>query len=146
MGLVVVARFSVLGEAQIARSALESSGIFAVVMDEGIGLVNYMWSAMVQGFRLCVAAEDAEDAAAILIAARTDGAAAGPSDIQTRTRSLDWILVSLIPWALVSPYFALLFEATRRRPTAARYTFLIVVIAVYLLLVLSMCAPRPDYY
>jgi hypothetical protein len=149
MGLVVVARYSVLGEAQVARTALESAGLFAVVMDEGLGALNYMWEQLLQGYRLCVVDEDLMPRRDVLMAARSEGAAAGPSDIVVEPRSAPWIVLSLFPWLPVDPRVGLLFEAARRKPTPARYVALAIFVTFALLLAGSfataLLSPEPAY-
>ena len=149
MGLVVLAKFSELGEAQVARSALESAGLFAIVQDEGVGHLNYLWRQFLQGFRLCVASSEYDDARAVLIHAVEEGKRAEPSDIPQDTRTAPWIVSGMI-FAVIAPYYALLMEATRRRPTAARWAVLVIAAFLmtlpFILLIGQMTSPRDSYY
>ncbi len=62
----VVARFGSLGEAESARSALQAAGIDAVLADDEIVALNWLYSNAVGGVKVLVAEEDEERAAAIL--------------------------------------------------------------------------------
>jgi len=148
MGLVAVARYSVLIEEQVARSALASAGIPAVVMDEGQGAMNYLWCVMLQGFRLCVVESELEDARAILGEALKQGAQGEPSDIRPNPRTTEWIIAGLIPGILWGN-FGLLVEATRRKPTFARAAFLLIaytLMAIALIMGVRSCSQPHSLY
>jgi len=118
MGQVVVVRFSVLAEAQVARAALHSAGIPALVADEHYGSLDWELHTGLQGFRLMVPVEDFDDASQILLAARRLGAAdilADPGDIPVRPRTLGWIIAGLFPGVFM-PEWGFFIEAVRRRP------------------------------
>ena len=62
----VVAWFSTIGEAESARSALDAAGIDVWIADDNFVSVNWLYSNAVNGVKLCVREEDAEEAAAVL--------------------------------------------------------------------------------
>lgn len=74
-----IGNFPDLASAQVAQSLLDAEGITATIPDEYLAGIDWQMSTALQGVRLQVAAEDAEDAAAILatIAAPTEA----PSDV-----------------------------------------------------------------
>ena len=140
MGLVCVVRFSVLIEAQIARSALESAGILAFVADEYYGYADWPLQTALQGFRLQVPVEAFDDAVGVLLEAGRTGAADmadTPSDIPSRPRTAEWILLGFVPGLLV-PEIGFAVEATRLKPTLARKTFLWMFYGVMLFQLISL--------
>jgi hypothetical protein len=66
--LVTVATFNLLAEAEVARSVLAADGIESVLQDRGFAGVLPSVAFTTGGFRLLVGSEDAERAAAILVA------------------------------------------------------------------------------
>jgi hypothetical protein len=70
MGLAVVARYSVLTEAQIAQATLESAGLHAVVLDSGPGASNPYGLLLVEGFRVAVLEDDLIEAGGLLSEAK----------------------------------------------------------------------------
>jgi len=65
-GLVTIRQFRDQPEAFIARSVLESAGIYAFLRDENTIRNEWVWSNLMGGIRLQVASEDREAAEAIL--------------------------------------------------------------------------------
>lgn len=65
----IVARFTSVGEAESARSALDAAGIEARVQDENMVAVDWLMSQAVGGVKLLVPAEEREAAAEVLSAA-----------------------------------------------------------------------------
>ena len=63
---VTIATYIGAWEAHLARTKLESEGIFAVVLDDQIASINWFYSNAVGGVRLQVSEADAERAALIL--------------------------------------------------------------------------------
>ena len=66
MAPVVVARFTTIGEAEIARSALRASGIEVAIADEHIIAIDWLASNAVGGVKLLVREEDRDRAARII--------------------------------------------------------------------------------
>src|SRR5687768_1591628 len=66
MSWSVIARFTSLGEAESARSALEAAGIGVVLGDENTVSMNWMYSQAIGGVKLLVHDEDRDQALAIL--------------------------------------------------------------------------------
>lgn len=66
MSWQLVARFATVGEADIARSALEAAGLDVLLIDEQTVALNWLYSQAVGGVKVLVPAEDAERAADIL--------------------------------------------------------------------------------
>lgn len=64
--LVTIRRYRDLSEALVARSAVESAGIFCFLKDENTIRLDWQISNMIGGIRLQVAAVDAEAAEAVL--------------------------------------------------------------------------------
>jgi hypothetical protein len=63
---ITIATYIGAWEAHLARTKLESEGIFAVVLDDQIASINWFYSNAVGGVRLQVSEADAERAALIL--------------------------------------------------------------------------------
>ena len=53
--------------AELAQSLLDAEGIMATIPEENIAGLDWRWSTALQGIRLQVADEDAEDARALLL-------------------------------------------------------------------------------
>ena len=66
--MTVVARYTSLGEAAAAQSALDAAGIDVTIADEEIVALNWLYSNAVGGVKVVVPDEDAESAAAVLSA------------------------------------------------------------------------------
>jgi Zn finger protein HypA/HybF involved in hydrogenase expression len=66
MSLGVIARFSTIGEAGSARSALEAAGIDSVLADDEIVAIDWLYSNAVGGVKLVVRDEEREQARNIL--------------------------------------------------------------------------------
>ncbi|HSY37508.1 MAG TPA: DUF2007 domain-containing protein [Acidobacteriaceae bacterium] len=64
--LVTVARYRDLSEAIVARSVLESAGLFCFLQDENTIRMEWGWSNALGGLRLQVAAQDADRAHELL--------------------------------------------------------------------------------
>jgi len=64
--LVTVARYRDLSEAIVARSVLESAGLFCFLQDENTIRMDWGWSNALGGLRLQVAAQDADRARELL--------------------------------------------------------------------------------
>ncbi len=80
----VVARFTCVGEAEAARSALDAVGIESRIGDENIISIDWLYSNAVGGVKLLVADED-RDEAAELLATRADDATDAIADSQVET-------------------------------------------------------------
>ena len=65
-GLIVVRRFSFPSEAEVAQRRLEAEGFPACVLQADIVTMNWLFSNMVGGVKLCVREEDAEEALVVL--------------------------------------------------------------------------------
>jgi hypothetical protein len=63
---VVVRKFRDLPEALLARGALDSAGLESFLIDESVIRMDWLWSDLLGGVKLCVKREDAEAAAQIL--------------------------------------------------------------------------------
>jgi hypothetical protein len=83
MSLGVIARFSTVGEAESARSALEAAGIDCVLADDEIVAIDWLYSNAVGGVKLVVRDEDREQARNILEtpSAEPDGIDSDPPDV-----------------------------------------------------------------
>lgn len=66
MSPVVIARFTTIGEAEVARSALRASGIEVDIADSNIIAMDWLASNALGGLKLVVRQEDAERAVQIL--------------------------------------------------------------------------------
>ena len=64
--LVILRKFRDLPEALLAKSFLESSGVESFLIDETTIRMDWLWSNLLGGVKLCVNREDAEAAAQIL--------------------------------------------------------------------------------
>ena len=63
---VIVARFSTVGEAESARSALEAAGIAAAIADDEMITLNWLYSNILGGVKVLVPEADREEALTIL--------------------------------------------------------------------------------
>jgi hypothetical protein len=63
---VVIRKFRDLPEALLARGALDSAGLESFLIDESVIRMDWLWSNLLGGVKLCVKREDAEAAAQIL--------------------------------------------------------------------------------
>lgn len=139
MGLVVVERFSVLSEAQAARGALQSAGVFATIAEENHGVCDPLIHVCIGGFRLCVPAADLADALALLTDARREAAATDPTDIPPDNRTWGWIAGTLAGFLLLGGEGGFAVESVRRRAHVWPYaltmatTAFVAIIAAYLL-------------
>ena len=83
MAWSMLARFSSLGEAESARSALEAAGIEVAIADEGMIGVNWLYANAVGGVKLYVPDEAREDSEAVIATpaerVADDSAAAEPA-------------------------------------------------------------------
>lgn len=111
-GLVVVAAYSFPHEAQLARATLEGAGIAALVADDHVVRMNWLFSNAVGGVKVLVRAEDLGAAREILgepcapVPAEPPGAAGeagcprcGEDEVETVQRGKRWAFLS---WLLVS--------------------------------------------
>jgi hypothetical protein len=64
--MVTIAKFRDLPEALLAQGNLNSSGIEAVLLDDNLVRLDWLWSNAVGGIKLQVQAEDADEATEIL--------------------------------------------------------------------------------
>src|SRR5687767_10460845 len=71
----VVWRYTTVGEAGSARSALDAAGIDVAVLDENIIVINWLYSNAVGGVKLMVRREDLEEAFEILSTSSREAAA-----------------------------------------------------------------------
>jgi len=71
--LVIVARFSSRPEAVVAQSVLRSAGLETLLPEFNVLMAELDPSMMEHGWRLMAAAEDADDARAILAEAQEQG-------------------------------------------------------------------------
>jgi len=76
----IVARFSTLGEAGAARSAVDAAGIPCGLADANVVGVNWMFSNAIGGVKLVVAGDDFEEASEVLYNAAVD---AGDADAES---------------------------------------------------------------
>ena len=65
-GPVVIGRYSVLPEALVAKSMLDSAGIECFLGDENLVRIDWFYSNLVGGIKLMVRAEDADTARKLL--------------------------------------------------------------------------------
>ncbi len=63
---VVLRKFRDLPEALLAKGAIESAGLDGFLIDESVIRMDWLWSNLLGGVKLCVKREDAEVAAQIL--------------------------------------------------------------------------------
>ena len=63
---VVLRKFRDLPEALLAKGALESAGLESFLIDESVIRMDWLWSDLLGGVKLCVKREDTEAAAQIL--------------------------------------------------------------------------------
>jgi hypothetical protein len=77
MSWSVIARFATLGEAEMARSAVEAAGIDVFLGDENTVSMNWMYSQALGGVKLLVPDEDRDQAAAILASRIEEGPVEG---------------------------------------------------------------------
>jgi len=63
---VVLRKFRDLPEALLAKGALESAGLESFLIDESVIRMDWLWSDLLGGVKLCVKREDAETAAQLL--------------------------------------------------------------------------------
>ena len=118
MALVCLARYLDAGEAQAARTALESAGIRVFLFDSGIAQTAWHLTTALGGVRLMVAEAQAAEARGLLgLAAAEAAAAAEPIDTCPACGSADVARLyswwSLLPSALGGVPF--LFARARRR-------------------------------
>lgn len=66
MSTTVLARFSTIGEAEIARSALDAAGIEVHIADENLIAIDWLASNALGGVKLLVRVEDRERAEAVI--------------------------------------------------------------------------------
>lgn len=140
MGLRVIERFSVLTEAQVARTALESAGIPAFVSDEFYGHMDWPLQTGLQGFRLSVPSEDFDEACQIILEARRDGAeglAQTPSDIPRPPTGSLWVALALF-LGLSFGGAGFLVLPVQRKPSVSGVGCLAVMVALAVLLWLSL--------
>ena len=69
--MIVVAAFTSVHEAQLARTALQAAGIQTALQNEHIVSMNWMYSNLVGGVKLIVERERADEARAVLATAAT---------------------------------------------------------------------------
>lgn len=86
MTTTVVARFQSVGEAEIARSALDAAGIDVALDDENFIAVDWLAANAVGGVKLVVREEDRDRAATVLASPAADAAAldAEPEEMVVR--------------------------------------------------------------
>lgn len=123
MGLVVIERFSALGEAQIARAALHSAGIPAFVSDEHYGALDWQLQTALQGFRVSVPIEEFNTAAQVILEARRAGAAGlsgAPLDIPPPRRGPRLTALAIL-MSLSFESAGFLVPAALAKPTAWRW-------------------------
>jgi predicted Zn-ribbon and HTH transcriptional regulator len=89
-GLVVVGRFSQPHEAHLARSVLQAAGIEAIVADDHIVAVNWLYSNVVGGVKVLVPVADADMARAVLATpAQVDAEAVAADDLTSLRSEVD---------------------------------------------------------
>lgn len=71
--LAIVARFNRLHEAQLARAQLEDAGIACMLVNPGMTGMTSIFDAEHSGVKLKVAADDADEARAVLDATSDNG-------------------------------------------------------------------------
>jgi hypothetical protein len=64
--MVDVANYPDLASAQVAQSLLESADIMSFIPDEAMVGIDWRWATALQGIRLQVSSEDADEARALL--------------------------------------------------------------------------------
>ncbi len=117
MALVCLARIYDAGEAEVARSALESAGVHAFIFDGGLARTAWHLSHAIGGVRLMVLEEQAADARALLSMPTPEQATPDPIDSCPAcggtevARLYSWW--SLVPSSLTGIPF--LFARLRRR-------------------------------
>jgi hypothetical protein len=116
MGLRVVAVFLSLAEAQVARGALRSAGMDAVLFDELLGANMWTYQVAFGGFRLAVPENELEPANAVLI------------EINRRRfrrrdlgdRGVGWRWLAAFAGLCLAPDFGWLIVGLRQRGFASR--------------------------
>jgi hypothetical protein len=118
--LVTIRKFRDLPEALLAKGSLESAGIEAFLVDDNMVRLDWFWSNLMGGVKLCVNQEDAEASSGILDQPIPDGfEVAGIGEYQQphcpACQSLDVTFQELDqPVAYVSAYFQLPIPWKRR--------------------------------
>ncbi len=120
MSLTVVATYPNLQEAQIAAGALQSGGLHAQVMDLHFGSVMWTDQFALQGFRVAVHEDEADDAVAYL--SRLPPATAATDQPGSRAPGLadaSWRLLAFIAGIVMLPVGWLMVGGLRTRPVGA---------------------------
>jgi hypothetical protein len=118
--LVTIRKFRDLPEALLAKGSLESAGIEAFLVDDNMVRLDWFWSNLMGGVKLCVNREDAEASSGILDQPIPDGfEVTGIGEYQQphcpACQSLDVTFQELDqPVAYVSAYFHLPIPWKRR--------------------------------
>lgn len=113
--LVVVRRFSTVPDAQMARSVVEAAGIPSELVDHNIVAANWLYSNAVDGVKLRVPNERAEEAVIALdtpaepvddpetphpFGDRDSCAACGAVDVEALTQRLRWTMLTWLVFGL----------------------------------------------
>lgn len=114
MALVETARFLDVHEAQIARSALNASGIDAVLMDEFRAQAIWTEQLAIGGVRLFVPEADFGSARAFLERIRSEGAAASQSSKLTPLMAVH-STISMVGLLIASALFGWPLAAFKRQ-------------------------------
>jgi hypothetical protein len=116
MALVCVARYADVAEAEVARSALDSAGVFALVFDGDFSQAAWHLSTAIGGVRLMVAEEQLADAQAVLALPEPAQKPSDDEETCPRCGAIDIARMyswwSLAPSALIGSVF--LFRRLRR--------------------------------
>ena len=115
MSLAVLERYSVLTEAMVARGALESAGIPAVIAEEQHAQSDPLLHVALQGFRLCVPDAALNEARAVLQEAVREGAAGAPSDIVPAKQHPVWVVAIVLGMITLGPKGGFLLQGLRDR-------------------------------
>jgi hypothetical protein len=122
--LCIAARYFDLPSAMVARSYLESNGLFAVTPDYNFGSVNWHMMFALSGMRVMVREEDLTTARELLDQNPDKGWEICPScgsDSIYRNKSLFWCAISILTYLLAQAPTAFVKNTVRRRCLTCDY-------------------------
>lgn len=135
----------------VARGALASAGIPALIAEEQHGHSDPLIHVGLQGFRLCVPLQALDDGRAVLHEALRQGTANTPSDIPPPRRGLAWGLFIFVGMISLGPAGGFFLQSLRDRgsrvlPVAVFATpviLLVVAAFIFLLMILITLFTHP---
>ena len=116
--LATIAQYREAQEAYLARGALEAAGIEAVIADEQVVGINWLYSNAVGGVKLAVDRESSEQALEVLRAPTVDAGSEKTSPRPIRLHQIVGVLTILLLAAWVVPMIVVvlpIFAMSKRR-------------------------------